>query len=79
VLPGFRLETSPRRRMLSRTEGGAMAQPEENQEKTPETDAVLMHPGNDPHREPSQVSPPKERGRVFVERDGEMVPLEPDE
>lgn len=56
-----------------------MAQPEENQEKTPETDAVLMRPGNDPHREPSQVPPPKERGRVWVERDGEMVPLDPEE
>lgn len=56
-----------------------MAQPEENQEKTPETDAVLMHPGNDPDREVSQMPPSPEHGRVFVERDGEMVPLEPDE
>jgi hypothetical protein len=56
-----------------------MAQPEENREKTPETDAVLMHPGNDPNREPAQVPPPDEPGQVFVEQDGEMVPLEPDE
>jgi hypothetical protein len=56
-----------------------MAQPEESQEKTPETDAVVMHPNNDPHRTPSQVPPPEEHGQILVERDGEMVPLEPEE
>lgn len=53
-----------------------MAQPEESQEKASDTDAVLMHPGGDPERETAQVPPPQERGRVYVERDGEMVPLE---
>ncbi|MEO3776444.1 hypothetical protein ABGB16_06240 [Micromonospora sp. B11E3] len=56
-----------------------MSQPDENQRKTAKTDAVLMHPGNDPNREPSQVPPPAERGQVRVERDGEMVPLEPEQ
>lgn len=56
-----------------------MSQPEESREKTAETDAVLMHPNNDPKRTPAQVPPPKERGQVRVERDGEMVPIDSDE
>jgi hypothetical protein len=56
-----------------------MSQPEENREKTDETDAILMRPNNDPERNTSQVPPPKERGQVRVERDGEMVPIEPEE
>lgn len=52
-----------------------MTQPEESREKASDTDAVLMHPGNDPRRTTAQVPPP-ERGDVRVERDGEMVPAE---
>ncbi|MDQ7904972.1 hypothetical protein RB614_10605 [Phytohabitans sp. ZYX-F-186] len=53
-----------------------MAQPEESREKASDTDAVLMHPGNDPDRETAQVRPPAERGEVRVERDGDLVPAE---
>lgn len=53
-----------------------MAQPEESREKASDTDAVLMHPGNDPRRKTAQVRPPREHGDVRVERDGEMVPVE---
>ncbi|MFC0528968.1 hypothetical protein [Phytohabitans kaempferiae] len=56
-----------------------MAQPEESREKASDTDAVLMHPGNDPNRNTAQVPPPKESGEVRVERDGELRPLEQEE
>jgi hypothetical protein len=53
-----------------------MTQPEESREKTPDTDAVLMHPGNDPDRETAQVPPPPQHGEVRVERDGQLIPAE---
>ncbi|MER7333033.1 MULTISPECIES: hypothetical protein [unclassified Micromonospora] len=56
-----------------------MSQPDESREKTASTDAVLMHPGNDPRKTTSQVPPPPERGETRVERNGEMVPVETDE
>ncbi|WBB69920.1 hypothetical protein [Micromonospora sp. WMMD812] len=56
-----------------------MTQPEESREKTAETDAVLMHPGDDIHRTTAEVPPRRDHGEVRVERDGEMVPLEPEE
>lgn len=59
--------------------GTAMTQPDESREKTADTDAVLMHPGNDPNRTTAEVPPRRDPGEVRVERDGEMVPLEPEE
>ncbi|MEU5933136.1 hypothetical protein [Micromonospora sp. NPDC047187] len=56
-----------------------MSQPDESREKTPKTDAVLMHPDNDPHRNTAQVAPRKEHAEIQVERDGELVPLDQDE
>ncbi|MEV4812833.1 hypothetical protein [Micromonospora avicenniae] len=56
-----------------------MTQPDESREKTPDTDAVLMHPGNDPKRNIAEVPPRRDHGEIRVERDGEMVPLEPEE
>ncbi|SCG72551.1 hypothetical protein [Micromonospora coxensis] len=55
-----------------------MSQPDESREKTRSTDAVLMHPGNDPRREAAQEKPPPERGRTLVERNGRMVPVDQD-
>jgi hypothetical protein len=54
-----------------------MSQPEESREKTAETDDVLMRPGNDPRRRTAAEPPPRERGEVRVERDGELTHLEP--
>ncbi|MCO1598986.1 hypothetical protein M8C17_27915 [Micromonospora sp. RHAY321] len=56
-----------------------MSQPDESREKTAKTDAVLMHPDNDPHRNTAEVAPRKDHGEVRVERDGELVPLDQDE
>ncbi|WP_410812055.1 hypothetical protein [Micromonospora sp. 067-2] len=56
-----------------------MSQPDESREKTAKTDAVLMHPDNDPHRTTAEVAPRKDPGEVRVERDGELVPLDQDE
>ncbi|MEV0157661.1 hypothetical protein AB0H57_28610 [Micromonospora sp. NPDC050686] len=53
-----------------------MSQPDESREKTSSTDAVLMHPGNDPRRETAAQKPPAERGQTRVERDGRLVPVE---
>jgi hypothetical protein len=47
-----------------------MSQPEESRTKTASTDAVLMHPGNDPAVETAQVAPPPETGETRVEIDG---------
>ena len=55
-----------------------MSQPEESRTKTASTDAVLMHPGNDPQVETAEVAPPPETGETRVELDGEMVPLDAD-
>jgi hypothetical protein len=55
-----------------------MSQPEESRTKTASTDAVLMHPGNDPAVETAQVAPPPETGETRVEIDGEMVALNAD-
>ncbi|MFG3554429.1 hypothetical protein ACGGAQ_08575 [Micromonospora sp. NPDC047557] len=56
-----------------------MSQPDEVREKTPKTDAVLMHPNNDPHRNTAEVAPRKDHGQIQVERDDELVPLDPEE
>ncbi|MEV4656060.1 hypothetical protein [Micromonospora sp. NPDC049301] len=56
-----------------------MSQPEESREKTARTDAVLMHPDNDPHKNTAEVPPRKEHGQVRVERDGDLVPLDQEE
>ena len=56
-----------------------MSQPDESREKTASTDAVLMHPDNDPRKTTAQVPPPAEHGETRVERNGEMVPVETDE
>ncbi|WP_158609791.1 MULTISPECIES: hypothetical protein [unclassified Micromonospora] len=56
-----------------------MSQPEESREKTASTDAVLMHPDNDPHKNTAEVPPRKDHGEVRVERDGDLVPLDQDE
>ncbi|BCB90850.1 hypothetical protein [Phytohabitans suffuscus] len=53
-----------------------MTQPEESREKASDTDAVLMHPGDDPDRRIAQARPRREHGQVRVERDGELVPVE---
>ena len=55
-----------------------MSQPEESRTKTASTDAVLMHPGNDPHAETAEAAPPPQSGETRVEIDGEMVTLKPD-
>ncbi|MET8525057.1 hypothetical protein [Micromonospora sp. NPDC005172] len=55
-----------------------MSQPDEVREKTPKTDAVLMHPDNDPHRNTAEVAPRKDHASIEVERDGERTPLEED-
>jgi hypothetical protein len=55
-----------------------MSQPEESRPKTTKTDAVLMHPGNDPQVDTAQVPPVPETGETRVEIDGEMVPLDAD-
>ncbi|MFI7488985.1 hypothetical protein ACIBXA_11445 [Micromonospora echinaurantiaca] len=56
-----------------------MSQPDESREKTPKTDAVLMHPDNDPRKTTAQVPPPAEHGETRVERDGRMVPVDKEE
>ncbi|WP_422739333.1 hypothetical protein ACN263_08885 [Micromonospora sp. WMMD729] len=56
-----------------------MSQPDEVREKTPKTDAVLMHPDNDPHRTTAEVAPRKDHGQIQVERDGDRTPVEPQE
>ncbi|MET8352331.1 MULTISPECIES: hypothetical protein [unclassified Micromonospora] len=56
-----------------------MSQPEESREKTASTDAVLMHPDNDPHKSTAEVPPRKDHGEVRVERDGDLVPLDQEE
>ncbi|MEU4399166.1 hypothetical protein ACIQH6_16190 [Micromonospora orduensis] len=56
-----------------------MSQPDEVREKTPKTDAVLMHPDNDPHRNTAEVAPRKDHAEIRVERDGELTPLDQDE
>ncbi|MEU7841948.1 hypothetical protein AB0B39_13445 [Micromonospora sp. NPDC049114] len=56
-----------------------MSQPDEVREKTPKTDAVLMHPDNDPHRNTAEVAPRKDHAQIQVERDDELVPLDPQE
>ncbi|MDG4808966.1 hypothetical protein O7634_19640 [Micromonospora sp. WMMD1120] len=56
-----------------------MSQPDESREKTPKTDAVLMHPDNDPHRTTAEVAPRREHAEIQVERDGDLVPLDQDE
>ncbi|SCL23648.1 hypothetical protein GA0070624_2775 [Micromonospora rhizosphaerae] len=56
-----------------------MTQADENREKTAKTDALLMRPGNDPHRYAGQEPPPRERGETRVERDGQMVPVKQEE
>ena len=53
-----------------------MSQPDESREKTPSTDAVLMHPGNDPRRETAEQKPPAKRGETRVERNGKMIPVD---
>ncbi|MFY1620505.1 hypothetical protein [Micromonospora sp. WMMD736] len=53
-----------------------MSQPDEVREKTPKTDAVLMHPNDDPHRTTAEVAPRKDHAPIEVERDGERTPLE---
>jgi hypothetical protein len=53
-----------------------MTQPEESREKTPKTDAVLMHPQNDPDVNTAQVPPPVEPGRTMVEQDGKLIPAD---
>ncbi|MEU7850864.1 hypothetical protein [Micromonospora parva] len=56
-----------------------MSQPDESREKTPKTDAVLMHPDNDPNRNTAEVAPREEHAEIQVERDGELMPLDQDE
>ncbi|WP_433553647.1 hypothetical protein ACQP08_10685 [Micromonospora zamorensis] len=56
-----------------------MSQPDESREKTPKTDAVLMHPDNDPHKNTSEVAPREDHAAIQVERDDTLVPLEQDE
>ncbi|MBM7493577.1 hypothetical protein [Micromonospora luteifusca] len=56
-----------------------MSQPDESREKTPKTDAVLMHPDNDPHKSTGGAAPRKDHAEIQVERDGELVPLDQDE
>jgi hypothetical protein len=53
-----------------------MTQPEESREKTASTDAVLMHPDNDPSVETAGAASSPEPGEVRVERDGRMVPVD---
>jgi uncharacterized membrane protein len=55
-----------------------MSQADENQEKTPKTDAVLMRPHEDPHRRIDEVPPrnPDDEGQVRVERDGRLEPVD---
>ncbi|MFC4016507.1 hypothetical protein ACFOW4_00880 [Micromonospora sp. GCM10011542] len=56
-----------------------MSQPEESREKTATTDAVLMHPDDDLNRTTAEVPPRKDHGEIRVERDDELVPLDPEE
>ncbi|MGC4748223.1 hypothetical protein ACLQ28_21595 [Micromonospora sp. DT201] len=56
-----------------------MSQPDETREKTPKTDAVLMHPDNNPHKKTTEVAPRKDHVEIQVERDGELVPLDQDD
>ncbi|MCM0678651.1 hypothetical protein NCC78_28850 [Micromonospora phytophila] len=56
-----------------------MSQPEESREKTASTDAVLMHPDNDPRKRTAEVPPRAEHGEIRVESDRGMVPIDTDE
>jgi hypothetical protein len=58
-----------------------MAQPEENREKTDDTNDVLLSPGGDPHRSTAELPPrdPPEEGETRVEQDGQMVRVIPED
>jgi anti-anti-sigma factor len=59
-------------------EDPTMSQPEESRAKTTETDAVLMHPHEDPDVTIAQVPGPAETGETRVEIDGEMIRVRAD-
>jgi hypothetical protein len=55
-----------------------MSQPEETSIKTSKTDDVIMRPNENPDRRVDEIPPrdKEDRGRVRVEREGELRPAD---